>query len=141
NPTPVYLLVNGPAGMAVDYFTGAITWTPQGLKQIGAVPVTIRATNYAGFADDNFTITVTNPRPAAPANLHVVSATEDTVTISWSPEDPVAGAVTYGIFIPHPWHDPRGSGGGINYEPIGSTPLTSVTIMGLKANTSYTFDV
>src|ERR1035441_1422839 len=80
NPQPVYLLVSGPAGMQVDYYSGAITWTPQGLDQIGAIPVTIAATNDGGVTNWSFAITVPNPPPAAPANIHVVSATEYTLT-------------------------------------------------------------
>ena len=63
------MLVSGPANMTVDYFSGQITWTPQGLGQIGTIPVTIAATNYAGSTNWTFTITVPNPRPATPTNL------------------------------------------------------------------------
>ena len=112
---------SGPTNMMVDYLTGAIAWTPQGLDQIGAIPVTIQATNYAGFTDWSFTITVPNPPPTLPANFHVVEATEYSVTLAWDPESPVVGPVTYGVYIPHPWHDPKGSGGGVNYELVGST--------------------
>lgn len=110
NPQPVYLLIQGPTNMMVDYLTGAIAWTPQGLDQIGAIPVTIQATNYAGFTDWSFTITVPNPPPTLPANFHVVEATEYSVTLAWDPESPVVGPVTYGVYIPHPWHDPKGAG-------------------------------
>ena len=48
-----------------------ITWTPQGLGQIGAIPVTIAATNYAGSTNWTFTITVPNPPPATPTNLYL----------------------------------------------------------------------
>lgn len=141
NPQPVYVLVNGPTNMTVDYFSGQITWTPQGLSQIGAIPVTIAATNYAGATNWTFNITVPNPPPATPANLYLVSATEYSVTLAWSPEDPVAGSVTYSVFIPHPYHSPKGSGGGVNYQLIGSTTSTNLTISGLTPNTSYAFDV
>ncbi len=141
NPQPIYLLVSGPTGMQVDTYSGAITWTPQGLDQVGAVPVTIRATNYAGYVDWSFTITVPNPPPAAPANIHLVSATEHTVTLAWDPESPVVGPATFKVFIPHPWHSPRGSGGGVNYQLIGSTPSTNITIINLTPNTSYGFDL
>ena len=63
------------------------------------------------------------------------------MTLAWAPEDPVAGSVTYSVFIPHPYHSPRGSGGGVNYQLIGSTTSTNFTISGLTPNTSYAFDV
>lgn len=141
NPQPVFQLVNGPAGMTVDYFSGQIIWTPQGLSQVGTIPVTIAATNYAGSTNVSFTINVPNPRPATPTNLNLAGATEYSVTLAWAPEDPVFGAVTYSVFIPHPYHSPRGSGGGINYQLIGSTTSTNITISGLKPNTSYSYDV
>ena len=141
NPQPVYVLVSGPTNLTVDYFSGQIAWTPQGLAQIGTIPVTIAATNYAGSTNWTFNITVPNPRPVTPTNLYIASATEYSVTLAWSPEDPVAGSVTYSVFIPHPYHSPRGSGGGVNYQLIGSTTSTNFTISGLTPNTSYAFDV
>jgi len=57
NPQPTYLVLSGPTGLQVDTYNGAITWTPQA-SQIGSNSVAIRATNYAGFADWNFTIWV-----------------------------------------------------------------------------------
>jgi len=63
------------------------------------------------------------------------------VTLAWAPEDPVAGSVTYSVFIPHPYHSPKGSGGGVNYQLIGSTTSTNFTISGLTPNTSYAFDI
>ena len=63
------------------------------------------------------------------------------MTLAWAPEDPVAGSVTYSVFIPHPYHSPRGSGGGVNYQLVGSTTSTNFTISGLTPNTSYAFDV
>lgn len=142
NPQPTYLLVNGPAGMQVDTYSGAITWTPLGLAEVGSIPVTIRATNYAGSVDWNFIITVPNPPPTIPANFTVVSATDNSVTFSWNAENPIAGPATYALAIPHPYHSPRGSGGGINYQVI-ATNLTStnLTISGLAPSSSITLCV
>jgi hypothetical protein len=123
--------------MQVDNYSGAIAWTPQGFNQVGAIPVTIRATNYAGYVDWTYTIAVPRPPPAAPTNIHVVTATEYTVTLGWDPESPVIGPATFNVFIPHPWHSPRGSGGGVNYQLIGSTTTTNITIINLTPNTSY----
>ena len=97
--------------------------------------MTIAATNYAGSTNWSFTITVPNPRPTTPTNLYLVSATETSVTLAWAPEDPVAGPVTYSVFIPHPYHSPKGSGGGVNYQLVGSTTSTNFTISGLTPNT------
>ena len=141
NPQPTYLMVSGPTGMQVDPYSGAITWTPEGIQQIGAIPVTLRATNYAGYVDWQFTINVPNPPPVTPSNVHVLSATENSVTLAWDPQSPEVGPATFKIFIPHPWHSPRGSGGGVNYQLIGSTTATNLTLANLSPNTTYGFDV
>jgi hypothetical protein len=131
NPQPTYLLVSGPAGMQVDNYTGAITWTPEG-NQVGTNSVTIRATNYAGFSDWNFSITVPYPPPPVVTNLTVVAATEYSVTLAWSPEDPVFGPVTYRAYLQHIAHSPRGSGVTITYSQIGTnSTVPTITITGL----------
>jgi hypothetical protein len=139
NPPPTYTLVSGPAGMQVDYYSGAITWSPQGLGQIGAIPVVIQASNYSGSTNLAFTINVPNPPPVLPSNLTVVAATESSVTLSWSPEDPAYGAVTYTVSLGYVYHSPRGSGGGIIYSQIASTTSTTITISGLAAGASKTY--
>jgi hypothetical protein len=141
SPPPTYSLVSGPAGMKVEYYTGAISWTPQGLDQIGTNPVTIQAANFAGSTNWTFAITVPNPPPAAPANIYLVSLTEYSATLGWDPESLLAGPTTFSVFIPHPYHSPRGSGGGVNYQLIGSTTSTNITIINLTPNTPYTFDL
>lgn len=72
SPPPTYSLVSGPAGMQVDYYSGAITWTPQGLAQIGTNQVTVQAANYAGATNWSFSITVPNPPPTLASNLTVI---------------------------------------------------------------------
>lgn len=139
SPPPTYSLVSGPNGMQVDYYTGAISWTPQA-NQIGTNPVTIQAANYAGVTNWNFAITVPNPRPTPVTNLAVVSVTESSVTLSWSPEDPVVGPVTYSVWLRHVLHDPRGSGSTIWYTQIGGTTTqTNITISGLAAGLSQAY--
>jgi hypothetical protein len=141
NPQPTYLLVSGPAGMQVDVYSGAITWTPQA-DGIGSNPVTIRATNYAGYADWSFTITVPNPPPTVPANLRVVSVTDTSVTLAWSPESPVVGPVTYTVNLRHSSHSPRGSGGSVWYTQIGnSTTQPTITITGLTPGLTQAYYV
>src|SRR5262249_23759269 len=112
SPPPVYLLISGPSTMQLDYYSGAITWTPDA-SAIGSNPVTIRATNYAGSIDWSFNIVVPNTAPTVPTNVVVASVTDNSGILSWSPEPATAGAVTYGLGIPHPYHSPRGSGGGV----------------------------
>jgi hypothetical protein len=140
NPQPTYSLVSGPGGMTVDLYSGAITWTPQGLTQIGVFPVTVQAANYSGFTDWTFTLTVRNPPPQVLTSLAVVSVTENSVTLSWSPEDPVAGPVTYSVWLRHVLHDPKGSGATIWYTQIGNnTTDTTITISGLAAGLTQTY--
>ena len=142
SPPPVYLLINGPTNMTVDYFSGQITWTPQGLGQIGPVPVTIAATNYAGSTNWSFTITVPNPPPTPVANLTVASVTESSVTLSWAPEDPVAGRVTYSVWLRHVLHSPKGSGATVWYTQIGTnTTNTTIAISDLAAGLSQAYYV
>ena len=131
NPQPVYLLLSGPTGMQVDIYSGAISWTPQA-GEIGSNAVTIRATNYAGFVDWNFAITVPYPPPAVPTNLTVVGVTDNSVTLAWAPEDPVVGPVTYGAYLRHFVHSPRGGGGTVWFTQIGTNSTQpTITITGL----------
>lgn len=57
NPSSVYSLVVGPAGMSIDAGTGVLTWTPT-ISQIGDTTVTVRATNTEGFDDESFNLRV-----------------------------------------------------------------------------------
>ena len=142
SPPPTYSLVSGPAGMQVDNYSGAITWTPQGLDQIGAIPVTVQAANFVGSTNWTFTINVPNPPPTAVTNLTVVGVTESSVTLSWSPEDPVAGPVTYSVWLKHVLHSPKGSLATVTYSQIGSsTTNTTLTISGLAAGLSQGYYV
>src|SRR5262249_35234777 len=137
---PTYSLVSGPDGMQVDYYTGAVSWSPHGLSQIGTFPVTIQAANYAGSTNYSFSITVPNPPPATPTNLNVIEVTESSVSMSWNPVDSAAGAVTYSFWLRHVLHDPKGSGATIWYTQIGSsTTDTSLTIGGLAADLSQAY--
>ena len=139
NPQPTYVLINGPSGMAVDTYSGAITWTPQG-SQIGSNSVTIRATNYAGSVDWSYNLTVPNPPPTPVTNLTVVSVTENSVTLSWNPEDPLVGPTTYTVYLRHFIHDPKGSGGTVWYTQIGSSVTApTITIGGLAAGLAQTY--
>jgi hypothetical protein len=57
--TPItWSLVSGPSGMTIGSTTGLASWTP---SAAGSFPITVRATNIAGAADQPYTITVTAP--------------------------------------------------------------------------------
>lgn len=102
----------------------------------------IQATNYAGFADWNFTITVPNPPPTAITNLTVVGVTDNSVTLAWDPESPAAGSVTYSVYLRHFIHDPKGSGGSVWYTQIGSsTTVPTITITGLTPGLAQAYYV
>lgn len=140
NPQPTFLVVNGPTNMTVDTYTGVITWTPQGASQIGAIPVTIRATNYAGYADWNYTINAAPPPPTVLTNLTVVAVTDTSITLSWAPEDPLVGPVTYTAAA----YVFTGGGRGAHYVfvPVaGGITNPTVTITGLTPGTAHSYGV
>jgi hypothetical protein len=114
SPQPTYGVLSGPVGLEVSNYSGVITWTPQA-SDIGTNSVTIQAANYAGATNWSFSIIVPNPPPALVSNLTVVSVSENSVTLAWSPEDPVVGPVTYSVWLRHVLHSPRGSGATIWY--------------------------
>jgi hypothetical protein len=139
SPPPTYSLVSGPEGMQVDFYSGAITWTPQA-DNIGSNAVTVRASNYAGYVDWNFAIVVPNPPALEPTNLVVVSVTDTSVTLGWDPEPAYVGPVTYAAYLRHVAHSPRGSGVSITYSQIGSnTPVPELTITGLAPGTGQAY--
>jgi hypothetical protein len=75
-------------------------------------------------------------------NLTVVSVTEDSVTLAWSPENPVAGPVTYSVWLRHVLHDPKGSGSTVWYTQIGNATIqTNITLSGLAAGLSQAYYV
>jgi hypothetical protein len=140
NPQPVYVLVSGPTNMTVDYFTGQITWTPSGADQIGAIPITVAATNYAGFTNYTFNINATPPPPTIPTNLTAVAITDYSVTMSWAPESPLVGPATYNVYERHVVI--TRSGGYATYNKVNSGLTgTSATIAGLAVGSHHTYVV
>jgi hypothetical protein len=125
NPQPVFLLASGPTNMTVDYFSGQITWTPFGAAQIGSIPVTIAATNYAGATNYTFTIQAAPPPPSIPTNLTVVSANDTSVTVAWAPEDPLVGPVTFYVYWKHSSGGPHPT---TLYTLEATTSTNSVTL-------------
>src|SRR3974390_2670681 len=110
--------------MTVDYFSGQITWTPFGGAQIGSIPVTITASNYAGATNYSFSIQAAPPLVSTPTNLAVVSATDTSVTLAWAPEDPLIGPVTFSVY----WVHSSGPHGGTTYTLEATTSTNSVTL-------------
>jgi hypothetical protein len=137
NPQPVYVLVSGPTNMTVDYFTGQINWTPSGADQIGAIPITIAATNYAGFTNYTFFINAAPPPATAPTNLVAAGETETSVTLSWDPESPLVGPVTYTVYERHVAYKTPA------YYVAVSSGLSSnsATIGGLAVGSTHTYAV
>jgi N-acetylneuraminic acid mutarotase len=139
NPQPTYSIVDGPTGMAVDLYSGAITWTPQGGSQIGNIPVTIQASNYAGSTNWTFNITVPPPPPIIPTNVTVVSVNDNSVTLSWTPESPLVGTVTYKIY--RVTSSGGGKGGSHAVYGLYATSTTNTVTLALVGSSSYTFVV
>ena len=140
NPQATFLVLSGPAGMQVDTYSGAITWTPQA-DQIGSNAVTIRATNYAGFADWSFTITVAPPPPIVPTNVAVVAVTDTSITLAWDPENPLCGPATYNIFE---WRFTGGGKGGSHgaFFAVGGGYTNAIaTIPGLVPGSTHAYAV
>ncbi|HWX18320.1 MAG TPA: kelch repeat-containing protein [Candidatus Binatia bacterium] len=132
-PPPYYTLVNGPTGLSVGFYSGAIAWTPQG-DQIGSNSVTIRATNYSGSVDWTFNITVAPPPPLVPTNLMLLAVTDTSITLSCDPENPFVGPVTYSIYYV------TSSGGRVPqpvYHLLGTSPTNVMTVSGLQVGHGY----
>ncbi len=98
NPQPVYYLTTAPAGMTVNS-AGLVTWQPKA-SQVGNAPVTIRATNAAGFVEQSFTIATvleTTP-PTAPTNLSVTSISTTTAQLSWTASTDNTEVKSYSVY-------------------------------------------
>jgi len=77
--TLAYVLVQAPAGMALQSTTGAISWTPTA-GQVGSHPVTVRVSDPGGLsATQAFSIVVASPNVAPRINsTPVIAATVGT---------------------------------------------------------------
>jgi hypothetical protein len=135
NPQPTFSVVSGPASLAMDLYSGLITWTPQGGSEIGNIAVTIQASNYAGTTNYTFSITVPPPPPVIPTNFTVIAVNDNSATLSWSAEDPLVGPVTYKIYRV----TSAGKGGVVH--SLYATATTNVTTVSLPASGSYNFEV
>jgi len=141
NPQPTYQVLSGPPNLAVDVYSGAITWTPQGASQIGTIAVTIQAGNYAGATNFAFSISVPPPPPIVPTNLTVVGVSDDSITLSWAPESPLVGAATYNVAE---WRFTGGGKGGSHgafFAVSSGQTNATVTISGLTPGTGHSYGV
>ncbi|MEQ1858507.1 MAG: kelch repeat-containing protein [Chthoniobacteraceae bacterium] len=140
NPVPTFSLVAAPAGMSIDPISGSIGWQPVA-GQVGVHPVTVRATNRAGFADQNFSIAVVADTfaPTPPTELHVVDVTATSVTLAWSGATDATGVDHFAVYRQYRcgWRGSKRC-----YALVqGSIFDDTVTISGLPPLTSYTYAV
>jgi RHS repeat-associated protein len=102
NGDPItYSLEVAPTGMSIDPGTGLINWTPTDL-QVGANPVTVRATDGSGYQDQSYTVTVTDV--SLPLDVFV-SATPSVIdaggstTLSVGTSGGVVGSITLNLTV------------------------------------------
>jgi hypothetical protein len=103
---PSLSVISGPDGMEVDSSTWTVRWVPTNEQALGGFhSVTLRAQNGAGYADQTYTINVTNvndpPRSfalIAPADSEKVYSVgnDPEVSFQWAPtRDPDRDSVSY----------------------------------------------
>jgi hypothetical protein len=56
-PRPAYKVISGPSGLAVDWYSGEVRWTPA-VGDVGKATVTVEAFNANGFDRQTWDITV-----------------------------------------------------------------------------------
>ena len=132
NPQPTYQLISGPDGMAIDPYSGVLTWTPQA-DQMGSNVVTVQASNYAGSTNRTFGINAVGPTPVTPANVAVSDVGENYVTLTWDPVTPVVGSVTYTIYYWKVVYSGKGQTRGSYAALASSITSPSATVGGLAA--------
>ena len=140
NPEPTYSLESNPSGMTINATTGLISWQPTA-GQEGTQSVTVRASNTVGFVEQSFEITVLGDTiaPTIPADFTFDSATETTVTLSWSPSTDASGIDHYEVFSAV-YSGPR-FGKRWHYTLEDSVTTTTSTITGLTPYTSRRYSV
>lgn len=129
--------------------TGQVAWINVG-GAVSAGPVTI--TGLAASTSYDFSVVATNTigttlsatisattqsagtAPSAPANVQIVSITNNSASLTWSPSGSGSGSITY-----QPQYRVSGT---TAWVPFGSpTAGLSATITGLAAGTTYQFSV
>ena len=84
--TLTYSLTAKPAGMGINPSTGLIVWLPEN-NDVGNNIVTVRVDDGKGYAEQSYTLTVsnTNDLPTAPTLLNTETIIyDDSVTLRWS---------------------------------------------------------
>jgi hypothetical protein len=138
NPQPTFALVSGPQGMTIDPHSGLVSFTP-GPGDLGTQTAVVRATNFAGSADQTFSFNVLLP---APTGLTARAAGPNSIALAWTPPADIPSNGYYRVFEQHFIHSPRGSGGSYVYALVADhVPGTTVTIGGLRPATVHTYVV
>jgi hypothetical protein len=141
NPQATYQLVTAPDGMQIDFYSGALTWTPH-TNQFGTNIVSILATNYSASATQTFAIDTLGPPLSPPTNLVELAVNDNSVTVGWDPVPSLVGPMTYEFYLRTFVHSPRGSGGSYVYTLLASgLTNNSITVGGLAPDTSRTYVV
>jgi hypothetical protein len=129
--------------------TGQVAWINAGAS-VSAGPVTV--TGLAASTSYDFSVVATNAigttpsatisattqsagsAPGAPTNVQIVSITNNSASLTWSPSGSGSGSITY---------QPQYRVSGVTaWTPFGSpTAGLSATITGLAAGTTYQFSV
>ena len=121
----IYKGTGGKAICKVDASKNSYTFT--GLEPNTAYTYSVKAWNGSSVYSTLETVSFTTPL-AALTNLHLVTATETSVTLGWNQ---VNGATSFNLY--------NGTGGK-KIQSVAGTENT-ITITGLKKGTSYTFSV
>ncbi|MDH3202826.1 MAG: putative Ig domain-containing protein [Myxococcales bacterium] len=122
-----------PEGLAIDAETGAVRWTPT-TEQAGMNSITIRATETEGgaFADQSFTVTVTDTggpavitstppdRVYQGETLSYDATASGARTISWTVSAPSMGMPAMGVTIVT--DPPEGTAVTVEWDTVGVAP-------------------
>jgi len=140
NPQPMYQLLTGPTGLAIDPYSGQLSWSP-GADQMGSNTVTVQASNFAGTTNKTFYINAVGPTPDTPAEVVITNIGETAVTMMWDPVTPVVGSVTYTLYVRTVQYAGKGTTRAVYTAFASGITSTSVIISGLAAGSSHVYSV
>lgn len=94
-------VVSGPSGLTVNPTTGIVSWIPNA-TEVGTQNIVLRATNYAGSKDLEWSVVVhplgTDLRPPLPVSGITVNVIDSTrASVTWSPTTDNIGVESYRI--------------------------------------------
>lgn len=97
-PRATFAVVDGPAGLGIDSNTGLISWTPDP-AQAGTFPVTIRAANASGSADQSYNVSIASAanRPPVAAAQSLTTPEDTPASVMVGGTDPDANALTFAV--------------------------------------------